>query len=175
MCTRALSALRVCALCAYALRACALRVCVHARVCACLRARVCATPPKHPPLLAHRSTLKGVEGRRRGQAVFLPRVGVGKSTTAADTSSNMCASALTRSPRYPCTPSTSLLPSSSPPAHILHTPRARATTRSTPNPARTSPYHRAPACTGKQRFDVFDSPKLRKGAFHTGPLLLRRL
>ena len=72
----------VCVVCV--VRVCVARVCGAVRACVCaracvyvFRARVCATTPKHPPLPAHRSTLKGVEGRRRGRAVFLPRVGVG--------------------------------------------------------------------------------------------------
>ena len=112
-----------------------MRVCVPTRVCACLRARVRATTPKHLPLLAHRSTLKGVEGRCRGRAVFLPRVGVGKSNAAGGTSSNRCAPAPNRSPRYPCTPATPLPPSPSPPAHVP--PRARP-----PDPPQTPPARR---------------------------------
>ena len=143
MCTRALCALcalRVCALCACACACACVRVCVHSRVCASLRARVCATTPKHPPLLAHRPTLKAVEGRRRGRAVFLLRVGIDKSTAASGTSSK---GARLPPTARPATPAHHPHLSSHHP-HLLHTSRARATTRSTPNPTRQSPYHRAP-------------------------------
>ena len=143
---------------------CALRVCVQARVCACSRARVCTTTPKHPPLLAHRPTLKMVEGRRRGRAVFLLRVGIDKSTAASGTSSKGARLPPTARPATPAHH-----PHLSPHhPHRLLTFRARATTRSTPNPTRHSPDHRALACTEMQRFDVFDFPKFAASAACVG-------
>ena len=152
--------------CVCVVRVCVARVCVAcvcARACVCVFERACVCHPAQTPAPA-RAQVDAERGRGPppGPGGVFATGRIRQVSTAADTSSNRCAPALTRSPHYPCTPSTSLLPSSSPPAHILHTPRARATTRSTPNPARTSPYHRAPACTGKQRLDVFDSPNFAK-------------
>ena len=104
-------------------------------MCACLRARVCATPPKHPPLLAHRSTVKVVEGRRRGQAVFLPRVGFGKSLLLRTPAA---IGARLPSPARPTTPAHHPHLSSHHP-HRLHTSYTHPARARPPDPPQTPP------------------------------------